>query len=234
MIKCIAVDDEPLALDLLEDFIGRIPFLHLSKKCDNAFDALACLNKEQIDLMFLDIHIPDVTGIQLLEEIENKPKIIFTTAYPEHAVKGFELDAVDYLLKPFSFERFEKAAVKARQQILGTSHKQATYVFIKTGTDTIKLNINTILYIEGLSSYIKIFTEEKCIVPLIKIGEIVEKLPSDDFIRIHRSFIIPISKIISVRKNKVQIDNKEFPIGKKYRKELFRIILQKEKWQVHD
>jgi len=171
-MNCIIVDDEPLARDLLEDFTSKIPFLKLKALCKNGFEAMEVLQKEKIDLIFLDIQMPDLSGIQLFQSLSVKPQVIFTTAYHDYAVEGFELDATDYLVKPFTFERFLKAANKAFKiyHVNNTktdSLKQTEnnikkdFLFIKEGTSTVRVNIDDIQYIEGLKDYIKIFTKDK-------------------------------------------------------------------------
>ena len=167
MIKCIVVDDEPLALDILEDYISKVPYLQLVKKCGNAIDALETLKKTKIDLIFLDIQMPDLTGIQFMKSLSRKPGVIFTTAYSDYAIEGFNLNAVDYLLKPISFERFLKAANKfydANTKTNGSNghvprEDKQDFIFIKTEYKIVKVNLEEVLYIEGLKDYVKIVTK---------------------------------------------------------------------------
>lgn len=226
MIKCIAVDDEPLALDLMVDFIDKIPSLKLISKCDNAFEAIGFLKNTQVDILLLDIHMPDINGFQLLKAIEIKPKIIFTTAYSEYAVKGFELDAVDYLLKPFSFERFKKAVDKAKKQLEAESilEKSNNVLYIKSGYETVKILIPDILYIEALNDYIQIFTQEKKHLFLVSMKTILDLLPIGEFVRVHRSFIIPLKKITRYSSKSVSINDTKIPIGDSF-KQQFRDVL---------
>lgn len=226
MIKCIAVDDEPLALDLIVDFIDKIPSLKLISKCDNAFEAIRFLKNTQVDILLLDIHMPDINGFQLLKVIEIKPKIIFTTAYSEYAVKGFELDAVDYLLKPFSFERFKKAVDKAKKLLEAESilEKSNHMLYIKSGYETIKIINSDILYIEALNDYIQIFTKEKKHLSLVSMKTILNLLPIGEFVRVHRSFIIPLKKITRYSSKSVWIMDTKIPIGDSF-KQQFRDVL---------
>ena len=234
MIRCLAIDDELLALDLLEDNIRKVPFLELAGRCKSGFEAMELLQKEKIDLIFLDIQMPDISGIQFLKSLPVKPLVIFTTAYEKYALEGFELDVVDYLLKPFSFERFLKSVNKAQdylglQKKAGASEKETSlkvpeYLFVKSEYKLVKIDIKDILYIEGLKDYIKIYIGEKPVITLLGMKAIEEKLPSADFHRIHRSYIINIHKISFVQRNTVIIGNKSIPIGDNYRETFFKVI----------
>ncbi len=234
-MNCIIVDDEPLARDLLEDFVSKVPFLKLKALCKNGFEAMEIIQKEKIDLIFLDIQMPDLSGIQLFQSLSVKPQVIFTTAYHDYAVEGFELDATDYLVKPFTFERFLKAANKAfkiyhvnntktdsLKQVDENTKKD--FLFIKEGTSTVRVNIDEILYIEGLKDYIKIFKKDKFHLTLMTLKAMGEKLPKDKFIRVHRSYIIAVSKIDSIERNRIVIGEKWIPIGDYY-KEGFQKLL---------
>lgn len=221
MIKCLAIDDEPLALDVLEDFIAKVPFLKLVKACTSAMEAVETLHKEDIQLLFLDIQMPQVSGVQFLKSLNYHPKVIFTTAYSDYALEGFNLDAVDYLLKPFTFERFLKAVNKAFQQInmQGKDNEMAVekeYMFVKSGYDTVKVKFGDIRYIEGLKDYVKIHTTDKTVIALMSMKALEDSLP-DNFIRVHRSFIIDFERITLVKKRKVFISEVEIPIGEVYR-----------------
>jgi len=224
MIRCIAIDDEPLALDVLEDFVQQVPFLELVRTCQSAVEALEILHQENIQLIFLDIQMPQISGVQFLKSLERRPKVIFTTAYPDYALEGFNLDAVDYLLKPFTFERFLKAVNKAYQQIniMNTGENVAEkpvtkdYMFVKSGYDIIRIQYNDIRYIEGLKDYVKIHTDGKTIVSLMSMKILAEELPQQ-FVRIHRSFIVNFERITLVQKKKVHIQSVEIPIGEVYR-----------------
>lgn len=223
MIRCIAIDDEPLALDVLEDFISKVPFLKLFKTCQSAVEAIEVLHQENIQLIFLDIQMPQISGVQFLKSLEQRPKVIFTTAYSDYALEGFNLDAVDYLLKPFTFERFLKAVNKAYQQInmqlvAGDQPNPAVkdYMFVKSGYDIIKVQYKQIRYIEGLKDYVKIHTDEKIVVSLMSMKTLADDLPAH-FIRVHRSFIVNFERITLVQKRKVFIQKVEIPIGEVYR-----------------
>jgi len=237
MIRCLAIDDELLALDLLEDNIRKVPFLELVKACKSGFEAMEIMQKEKIDLVFLDIQMPDISGIQFLKSLKTKPLVIFTTAYEKYALQGFELDVIDYLLKPFSFERFLKSVNKAQEYLnliekpilqpqkedLSTSEK---YLFVKSDYKLVKIDIKDILYIEGLKDYVKIYVEgqERPVITLSSMKAVEEKLPSNSFIRVHRSFIVAIEKVRFIQRNTVHIANKEIPVSEHNRENLFTII----------
>jgi DNA-binding LytR/AlgR family response regulator len=230
MMRCIAVDDESLALDLLEDNIRKVPFLTLVKRCKNAFEAHEVVMKENIDLMFLDIQMPGISGVQFLQSISNPPLVIFITAYEQFALQGFNLDVVDYLLKPVSFDRFLKAANKAHEfftlKNAAPSNASSEYLFVNSEYNLVKINIRDIIYIEGLKDYIKIFIANatRPIITRLSMKSIEEKLPPDRFARVHKSFIIAIDKIISIRKGKISINNVHVPISEHYKENLYRFI----------
>lgn len=235
MIKAIIVDDEPLAQDVLETYISKIPDITLVKKCENAFEANEALKNGNIDLMFLDIQMPQLTGIEFLKSLSNPPVVIFTTAYPDYAVEGFELDAADYLLKPISLERFMKAVNKATKTIepkTGSSHSDGSedkeYFFVKADKKLIKCNYNDIIYIEGLKDYVIIRQDTSRIITLQTMKSLEAKLPSDVFMRIHRSYIVNLQKIKAIVGNMVEViekgQAKHIPIGKNYRDDLLTIV----------
>lgn len=218
MIRCLAVDDSPLALDLLESYIRKVDFLSLERKCNNAIEAMDVLGKNNIDVIFLDIQMPDITGIDLLKTLQKKPKIIFTTAYPEYAVEGFNLDATDYLLKPFSFERFLKAVQKVQAQLLAEEENGTTdFIFVKSGYESVKIFLSEILYIEAMKDYVKYVTPHKKILSLKSMKEVLEEIPGEEFIRVHRSFIVSKSKITKVTTQKIFIGKHEIPLGDSFR-----------------
>jgi DNA-binding LytR/AlgR family response regulator len=236
MIKAIIVDDEPLALDVLETYIDKMSDIELVAKCENAFEANETLKNDSIDLMFLDIQMPQLTGIEFLKSLSNPPVVIFTTAYPDYAIEGFELDAVDYLLKPISLERFMKAVNKASEIIMArksengnqdnNDHKE--FFFVKADKKLIKCNYDDILYIEGLKDYVIIRQESSRIITLQTMKSLEAKLPSGTFMRIHRSYIVNLDKIEAIVGNMVEIfekgQGKHIPIGKNYRDELLTIV----------
>jgi DNA-binding LytR/AlgR family response regulator len=235
MIRCLAIDDEMLALDLLEDNIKKVPFLELVKTCRNAIEALEILRTQSIDLIFLDIQMPDISGIQMLKSLHHKPLVIFTTAFSNYATEGFDLDVIDYLLKPYSFERFLKAVNKAHEHmdLLVRASTQANtkepgaspnFLFVKADYKLYKINLKDILYIEGLKDYVKIYVGEKPIVTQMSMKALEEKLPPHEFIRVHRSFIVAFNKIDFIQKQILTIGKKEIPISEHYRDQLFKII----------
>lgn len=237
-MRCIIIDDEPLALDLLEDDISKIPFLNLTHKFQSPFDALPLLKSGKVDLVFLDIQMPDITGLEFLKSLEIKPLVIFTTAYDQYALEGYNLDVIDYLLKPIPFDRLLKAAGKAQDYFKARKMDEAgyqdqsvttypDYIFIKSGYDIMKVNIEDILFIEGLKDYVKIFVPPHPILTLMNLKAIVDKLPPKKFIRVHRSYIVALEKIKAIRKNKIIIGDKEIPIGEHYKEAFYQIINEK-------
>lgn len=234
-INCIAVDDEPPALQVIEKYINAIPALHLESTCGNAVDALELLQNGSIDLLFLDIQMPYILGTDFMRTLTNPPKVIFTTAYREFAVEGFELDAVDYLLKPISFERFLKAVNK----VMKTSFKvtdnngliqpqpnnpQNPFINLRADRKNIKIPLDDILYIESLKDYIKVVTTTKNIISKQSISSLEEMLPASNFLRIHRSFIIAVNKIESFTSDTIEIAKHELPISRMYRHEVEKLL----------
>jgi DNA-binding LytR/AlgR family response regulator len=223
MIRCIAVDDETPALDILEDNISRVPFLQLVEKCKNAYQAMDLLRKESIDLLFLDIEMPGLDGLRMLQELADRPMVIFITAYRKYAADGYDLDVLDYLVKPVSFERFLKAAHKALeyQQL-----RQKGYIFIQSEYKQTKVFIHEIRYIEGLGNYVKIHLTScpRPVISKLSMKSIVEWLPSGKFVRVHKSFIVMVDKISSVRGESITVGETEIPLSRRYRDEFFRIV----------
>ena len=237
MIRCIAIDDEALALDLIEDNISKIPFLELAGRFTNAFDALKLMQEQPVDLLFLDIQMPDISGIQFLKSLQQKPMVIFTTAFSKYALEGFELDVIDYLLKPYSFERFLKAINKAHeffelQEKAKAGLKSTTlgshYLFERADYKLVKIDIQEIRYIEGLKDYVKIYCGEKPVLTQMSMKVIEEKLPPHDFIRVHRSFIVAFDKIDFIHKSFISIKGREIPLSDNY-KDNFLSLVQKNK-----
>jgi len=219
MITAIAIDDEPLALKLITQHCEKIEFLNLKKVFTNPDEAMAYLADNRIDLIFLDIQMPDINGLQFYKKLSSPvPQVIFTTAYKDFAVEGFNVDAVDYLLKPFDFERFNKALLKAKEYIEFLSIKEVSNnaLFVKVNYEMMKINLKDIEFIEALDDYIKIHIKPVSVLTLMTLKNVLEKLPSQEFIRIHRSYIVPISKIQKFSKNKVIIGGKELPVGSSY------------------
>jgi DNA-binding LytR/AlgR family response regulator len=233
MIRCLIVDDEPLALDLLEDNIRMVPVLQLVKRCRNAFEALEVLQKEAIDLIFLDIQMPGITGIQFLQSLPKAPMIILVTAYDKFALEGFNLDVLDYLVKPVATERFLKAANKA-VELYQLKHKPAVaettpeqeYIFVNADYNLVKVVINDITHVEGLKDYIKIHlcNAPRPVITRMSLKAIEEKLPSRNFIRVHKSFIVSMDKMLSIRNNRIKLEHAEVPVSEFYRDNLFKRI----------
>lgn len=234
LINTLIVDDEPLALDVLETYIEKVPDLHLVKRCSNALEANEVLRTQKIDLLFLDIQMPQLTGIDFLKTLTDPPLVVFTTAYPNYAIEGFELDALDYLLKPISFDRFLKAVNRATEQIklhhsaVQTEENGETFIFVKADKKLVKVNYDEIIYIEGLKDYVRIHCDSQRVITLQTMKSLEDKLPQSQFKRIHRSFIVNISKIHAILGNMVEVMEKglakHLPIGKNYRDEVQDII----------
>lgn len=234
LINTLIVDDEPLALDVLETYIEKVPDLHLVKRCSNALEANEVLRTQKIDLLFLDIQMPQLTGIDFLKTLTDPPLVVFTTAYPNYAIEGFELDALDYLLKPISFDRFLKAVNRATEQIklhhsaVQTEENGETFIFVKADKKLVKVNYDEIIYIEGLKDYVRIHCNSQRVITLQTMKSLEDKLPQSQFKRIHRSFIVNISKIHAILGNMVEVMEKglakHLPIGKNYRDEVQDII----------
>jgi len=218
MIKCIAIDDEPLALQVIQEYCSKISFLSLEKVFTNTDEARDYLQKNSIDILFLDIQMPDINGLQFYKSLPEKPIVVFTTAYKDYAVEGFSVDAIDYLLKPFEYDRFLKACYKAKEylEFLSTQELQLNSIFVKVNYEIMKINLKDIELIEALDDYIKIYIKPAPVLTLMTLKGIAEKLPNRDFLRIHRSFIIPVHKIEKFSKTKVVIAGKEIPIGSSY------------------
>jgi len=215
----IAIDDEPIALDVISSHASKVPFIELKASFTNAFDAISYLQKNKIDLIFLDIKMPDINGIDFFNSLSNPPMVIFTTAYSEHAVKSFELDAIDYLLKPFSLPRFLKASNKALEiyNYRNQSSPSDPFLFIKDGYEQIKVLINDILFIEASGNYTQIhLSNDKLLSTRVTLNEMLLLLPQGKFIRIHRAFIISKDKITKFDRNQVWIGNLVIPIGPTY------------------
>jgi DNA-binding LytR/AlgR family response regulator len=224
-IKGLIIDDEPLARNVIQEYAKKIPSLTIVGECEDAICAHQLLQNEQVDLMFLDINMPKLTGIEFLKTLKNPPLVIFTTAYSEYALDGFELNIVDYLKKPFSFERFCKAYFRAEELLLlkqsvlkpEVTEKQNDFLFVKSDKKTIKVNISEICYIEGLGDYIKLYMTDKKLVTNLSMKKIENLLPVNQFYRIHKSFIISLDKIESIEGNMVKINNTKLPVGNSYR-----------------
>ncbi len=236
--NCVIVDDERPALKLLTAYINKLPHLKLVASCEDAFEAIAALQNHHVDILFLDIHMPEFTGIELLQSLKQKPQVVMTTAYREYAVEGFEMQVTDYLVKPFSFERFLQAVNKATQNLNKAKNtesnssstetlsdisekKQETYFFVKTNHKMEKVPLHEILYIESMREYVSIQLSSRRFVVHQTMNAMEEKLSLPDFMRVHRSYIIGLNHIQTIMGNVLNINGKEIPIGGSYRKSFF-------------
>lgn len=233
-MNIIIVDDEPLAREVLETYIQKLPGMNLLAKCENAIEAFEALNNHKIDLMFLDIQMPQITGIDFLKTLSNPPKVVFTTAYSNYALDGYELNVVDYLLKPIAFDRFVKAINKTldllkssgqeEEKKLEEEEEQQEFIFVKADKKLIKVNFDDIFYIEGLKDYVILHTPTGRIVTLQTMKMLESKLPSELFKRVHRSYIANLTKIDVLEGNMLEINGKTIPIGKNYRDNVLEVI----------
>ncbi len=230
--KCLIVDDEPLARDLICNHLKKLDNFEIIAECGDAMKALRVLQEHSIDLIFMDIQMPQITGIDFLKTLKNPPNVIFTTAFQEYAIEGFELDIVDFLLKPITFERFLKAVNKyfeikqednqpAVQQPI---QSEEAFIYVKENKKVIKLFLNEILYVEGLSEYVQIFTETRKFVTKTSMNNMDEKLPENDFMRIHKSFIVSLNKIEAFTSTCIELSGKELPIGRSYKNSVLETL----------
>jgi two-component system LytT family response regulator len=226
-LNCLIVEDEPLARQLLTEYVKKVPFLNLVKACSSPMEAIEVLRDHPVDLLFLDIQMPEITGITFLKTLQKRPMVILTTAYSEYALESYELDVVDYLLKPVTLERFLRAVDKASERSTAppvpavreqVQDPVQPFVFVKDGTKLVKIRWNDILYVEGLKDYVTIHTRQQKIVSLQRLKALEETLPQDQFIRIHNSYIIALQAIDTIHKDKVQIGAVFLPISDSYRK----------------
>jgi DNA-binding LytR/AlgR family response regulator len=235
-MNCIAIDDEPLALNVIQDFCSKITFLNLEGIFTNAIDAIQIINHKKIDLIFVDIQMPHITGLEFIKSLKNPPIIILTTAYTQHALEGYELNVVDYLVKPIPFERFFQAVNKAyelyclknkpEQVVLETNQTtiRPEYMLVRVEYSTVKVNFSDILYIEGIKDYVKIRLNGKQLLTKCTMKNMEEKLPSENFIRVHKSYIISISAIEKIENNRIVYGDKRIPIGNSYKAEFSRTL----------
>jgi DNA-binding LytR/AlgR family response regulator len=218
--KCIAIDDEPVALDIITDYIKQTPFIELVGTFRNALQALELLRKTKIDLIFLDINMPNINGIQFLKSLPIKPQVIFTTAYSEHAVESYELNALDYLLKPIEYERFLLAVNKLpeRNELNKRHHEEKDeHIVLKSGNKSYRISYSDIFYIEASGNYVLFYTDKSKIMVLMSLKEVLNILPQNNFIRIHKSFVVALERISFVENHQVTILDKKIPIGNHYR-----------------
>lgn len=218
-IRCMIIDDEPLAQDLLEQYVRQTPFLELTGRCGSATEAMEHLQQQPADLLFLDIQMPGLSGMAFSKTLPPEVKVIFTTAFEQYAIEGFKVEALDYLLKPFDYEEFLQAAVKARnwfERVETTAPAAAApYIFVKSGYKQVRIDLNDILYFEGLKDYVKIYTagSNKAVVTLMSLKALEELLPAGQFMRVHRSYIVQLDKIQSVERNQIQIGTAQIPVA---------------------
>lgn len=233
-ISCLIVDDEPMALNLIESYVTKTPFLELKGKCRNAFEALEKLHETSVDLLFLDIQMPQLNGLELSKTLPKHTKVVFTTAFDQYALEGFKVDALDYLLKPFNFEEFYKAATKAKDwfAIVQQSHqtlpaKEApSYIFIRAEYKLLKIMLDDILYIEGLKDYVKIWlaNETRPLLTHTSLKKLEEELPKNKFMRVHRSYIIALDRIEAVERSQALIKNQHIPIADQFKQTFMEFI----------
>jgi DNA-binding LytR/AlgR family response regulator len=229
-IKTIIVEDEPLAREGLKSYIREIDFLHLIGSCENALEANNIISSENPELMFLDIQMPKITGLDFLKSLKNPPMVIFTTAYPNYALQGFELDVIDYLVKPYSFDRFLKGANKARELYLlknQKSHQENNkdHIFLKVDNVLKRINFEEILYIEGMENYVAVHTHEGRFITLMTMKNMEESLPSRDFLRVHKTYIIARSKVKGIVGNEIDIGVKKIPFSRSRRNEIIEALI---------
>jgi two-component system LytT family response regulator len=235
-INCIAIDDEPLALDIIKEYCSRVPFLNLLRTFDNAVESIQFIHDNKVDLMFLDIQMEELSGIQLLNALKNRPFVILTTAYDNYAIQGFELDVLDYMLKPISFERFLKGVNRAserifpemretvKQEIQLSEPVEEAFFFVKTETRIEKVVASEVLYVEGMGDYWRIVTKSKRIMTLMNAKRIEDMLREPQFCRVHKSFFVAIDKISSIERNRIKIADQLIPVSDTYRTNFFSLI----------
>ena len=236
-INCIAIDDEPLALDIIRDYCSKVAFLNLLRTFDNAIESIEYIRSNKVDLIFLDIQMEELTGIQLLNALKHRPFVIFTTAYERYAIQGFELDVVDYMLKPISFERFIKGVNKvfermqldpvAKPETSKTKPAEPSFFFVKTETRMERIENNDVLYVEGMGDYWRIVTKTRRIMTLMNARKLEEVLHEPQFCRVHKSFFIALDKIESIERNRIKIADQYIPVSETYHKAFFDLIERK-------
>ncbi|MFH1120103.1 MAG: LytTR family DNA-binding domain-containing protein [Bacteroidota bacterium] len=221
-INCIVIDDTPLAIEKLQGFIAQVPHLNLLKSFNNGLEAISFIKTNPVDLIFLDIQMELFSGLQFLESLQNPPQIIIVSAYSQYAISGFDHSVTDYLLKPYSFERFLKAVDKVKTDPDAVSQRE--YMFVKTEYRMERINFSDILYIEGKGAYLRIITQKVKIMTLQSFQHMENQLPADNFVRIHKSFIVALNKIESIERNRIRIGSELIPIGLSYRERFLKLI----------
>jgi two-component system, LytTR family, response regulator len=236
MIKCLIADDEPLALDLLESYVRKTPFLELAGRCSSAIEALDVLNRIKVDLLFLDIQMPELSGMALSKMLKEDQRVIFTTAFEKYAIEGYKVDALDYLLKPFNYEEFLEAANKALKWIGDARDvkeaREIKSIFVKADYKLVKIDLDDILYVEGLKDYVKIYLESQTspVISLMSMKLMVEILPVKSFMRVHRSYIVALAKIRTIERNRIVFGKEYIPVSENY-VEKFREFISKSFFQ---
>jgi DNA-binding LytR/AlgR family response regulator len=230
-LTCIIVDDEPVARKILQEFVDQLPFMDLQGKFENAMQAETFLKTNTADIIFLDIEMPKVSGLQLLQKMHIESLVILTTAYPKYALEGYDLDIIDYLLKPFLFSRFLKAVQKAKDYYqlkhMASGAQQPSYIFIKSDKRIEKIELSDILYAESIGNYVSICTENKKIIAYLTMKSLESQLPFDEFIKIHQSYLVNCSKIIAIEGNEIKMKNKSLPISRSYRETVMKVVQQR-------
>lgn len=223
-IRCIIVDDEPLAIEILEEYIKKISWLDLVASLESGLEAIEFVEQHDIDLVFLDIQMPDLSGIKTAELLNNRCEIIFTTAYNQYAIEGFELEARDYLLKPISFDRFLKSVQRLKRQSSEPNQINSDYIFVKTEYKIKKIRFDEICYVEGMKDYLRIVTIDEKVMTLLSFAKLIPKLPARQFVRIHKSYVVAVDAIDSVEKGKVRVGEKLLPIGETHKEAFLKLI----------
>ena len=225
-INCLVIDDEPLALTQLEGYVKRVPYLHLVGSCRDAFEAMQQLSNQKVDLLFIDINMPGLNGLEFVRSLTRPPLVVFTTAYSEYAIEGFKVEAVDYLLKPFGFQDLLSAAEKARRRLEQTTSVDDDFLFIKSDYRVNRVRLVDIRYIEGMSEYVRIYVvgEQKPLIPLLSIKRLEEELPPALFMRVHRSYIINLRQITEVSRSRILLGDVQIPLGDNYREPFMEYV----------
>jgi len=230
-LSCIIVDDEPVARKILHEFVDHIPFMDLQGKFENAIKAEAFLKNNAVDIIFLDIEMPKVSGLQFLQKMNIESMVILTTAFPQYALEGYELDIIDYLLKPFAFNRFLKAVQKAKDyhemKTRTSGAIQSSYIFIKSDKRIEKIELHDMLYAESVGNYVSVYTDDKKIIAYLTMKSLESQLPPDEFIKIHQSYLVNCSKIEAIEGNEIKIGGKSLPMSRNYRDLVMKIVHQR-------
>ncbi|GAA4464711.1 LytTR family DNA-binding domain-containing protein [Nemorincola caseinilytica] len=230
-LNCVITDDEPIAQEILEEYVRMIPGLNLVAKCRNAMETLHVMRNNTVDILFMDIHMPGISGLDFIRSLKERPAIIFTTAYPNYAIDGYDVDAIDYLLKPISIDRFLRAVNKVYERAAGATETEVrhptankTFFFIRSNTDLVKIEYDSILYIEGLENYVRIHCDNRNVISFSTMKNMEDILSQHGFLRIHRSYIINLQRVTSVQSHSFRIGTTELTVGKSYRKAVAEVL----------